>query len=155
MDKISACIISFNEEDKLEDFADGYDFYKACIDEANELAQALDRINQERRDMQRAIEAAVHERIAKQYGPEPPAAIVLGDPAWHHGIVGIVAARIAEEYHRPTFLLQVQDGAARGSGRSIPAFDLYEGLQHCAQWLQRFGGHKYAAGLTMDTQRPV
>ena len=118
--------------------------------EANELAQALDRVNQERRDMQRAIEAAVHERIAKQYGPEPPAAIVLGDPDWHHGIVGIVAARIAEEYHRPTFLLQIQDGAARGSGRSIPAFDLYEGLQHCAQWLQRFGGHQYAAGLTME-----
>ena len=118
--------------------------------EANELAQALDRVNQERRNMQRAIEAAAHERIARQYGPEPPAAIVLGDPAWHHGIVGIVAARIAEEYHRPTFLLQVQDGVARGSGRSIPAFDLYEGLQHCAQWLQRFGGHKYAAGLTMD-----
>jgi len=92
----------------------------------------------------------VHERITRQYGPEPPAAIVLGDASWHHGIVGIVAARIAEKYHRPTFLLQIQDGVARGSGRSIPAFDLYQGLQHCAQWLQRYGGHKYAAGLTMD-----
>ena len=100
--------------------------------------------------MQRAIGEAVHERIIRQYGPEPPAAIVLGDHAWHHGIVGIVAARIAEKYHRPTFLLQIQDGVAHGSGRSIPAFDLYQGLQHCAQWLQRYGGHKYAAGLTMD-----
>ena len=118
--------------------------------EAQALAQALDRANQERRDMQRAIEDAVHERITRQYGPEPPAAIVLGDAAWHHGIVGIVAARIAEKYHRPTFLLQIHDGVARGSGRSIPAFDLYLGLQHCAQWLQRYGGHKYAAGLTMD-----
>ncbi|ETW99760.1 MAG: hypothetical protein ETSY1_13760 [Candidatus Entotheonella factor] len=118
--------------------------------EAHELAQALDRVNQERRNMQRAIEDAVHERITRQYGPEPPAAIVLGDPSWHHGIVGIVAARIAEKYHRPTFLLQIEDGVARGSGRSIPAFDLYQGLQHCAQWLQRYGGHKYAAGLTMD-----
>jgi single-stranded-DNA-specific exonuclease len=118
--------------------------------EAEALAQTLDRVNQQRRDMQRAIEDAVHERITRQYGPEPPAAIVLGDAAWHHGIVGIVAARIAETYHRPTFLLQIQDGVARGSGRSIPAFDLYQGLQHCAQWLQRFGGHQYAAGLTMD-----
>jgi single-stranded-DNA-specific exonuclease len=118
--------------------------------EANELAQVLDRVNQERRDMQRAIEDEVHERITRQYGLEPPAAIVLGDASWHHGIVGIVAARIAEKYHRPTFLLQIQDGVARGSGRSIPAFDLYRGLQHCAQWLQRYGGHKYAAGLTMD-----
>ncbi len=100
--------------------------------------------------MQRAIEDAVHERITRQYGSEPPAAIVLGDDAWHHGIVGIVAARIAEKYHRPTFLLQIENGVARGSGRSIPAFDLYRGLQHCAQWLQRYGGHKYAAGLTMD-----
>ncbi len=119
-------------------------------DEAIQLARTLDRVNQERRDMQRAIEDAVHERITRQYGPEPPAAIVLGDDSWHHGIVGIVAARIAEKYHRPTFLLQIYDGVARGSGRSIPAFDLYQGLQHCAQWLQRFGGHKYAAGLTMD-----
>ncbi len=119
-------------------------------DEATQLARTLDRVNQERRDMQRAIEDAVHERITQQYGPEPPAAIVLGDATWHHGIVGIVAARIAEKYHRPTFLLQIHDGVARGSGRSIPAFDLYQGLQHCAQWLQRFGGHKYAAGLTMD-----
>ncbi len=118
--------------------------------EATQLARTLDRVNQERRDMQRAIEEAVHERITRQYGPEPPAAIVLGDDTWHHGIVGIVAARIAEKYHRPTFLLQIHDGIARGSGRSIPAFDLYQGLQHCAQWLQRFGGHKYAAGLTMD-----
>ena len=118
--------------------------------EADTLAQALDRINQERRDMQRAIEEAVHERITRQYGPEPPAAIVLGDQTWHHGIVGIVAARIAEKYHRPTFLLQIEEGIARGSGRSIPAFDLYRGLQHCDKWLQRYGGHKYAAGLTMD-----
>ncbi len=122
-------------------------------DKAIELARKLDRVNQERRDMQRAIEDAVHERITRQYGPEPPAAIVLGDDTWHHGIVGIVAARIAEKYHRPTFLLQIHDGVAKGSGRSIPAFDLYQGLQHCAQWLQRFGGHKYAAGLTMDASQ--
>jgi single-stranded-DNA-specific exonuclease len=66
-------------------------------------------------------------------------------------VVGIVAAKIAEAYHRPTFLLQIHGDTARGSGRSIPAFNLYEGLQHCAQWLQRFGGHKYAAGLSMST----
>ncbi len=122
-------------------------------DEATRLAQQLDEVNQQRRALQRRIEDAVHDRIARQYGGHPPAAIVLGDQAWHHGIVGIVAARIAETYHRPTFLLQLHDGVARGSGRSIPAFDLYQGLRHCAEWLQRFGGHKYAAGLTMEAEQ--
>jgi single-stranded-DNA-specific exonuclease len=101
--------------------------------------------------MQQAMETAVHERIARQYNGCPPAAIVLGDPSWHLGVVGIVAAKIAESYHRPTFLLHINGDTARGSGRSIPAFNLYYGLQHCAQWLRQFGGHKYAAGLTMDT----
>jgi single-stranded-DNA-specific exonuclease len=97
------------------------------------------------------METAVHERIAQQYNGRPPAAIVLGDPAWHLGVVGIVAAKIVEAYHRPTFLLHINGDTARGSGRSIPSFNLYHGLQHCAQWLRQFGGHKYAAGLTMDT----
>jgi single-stranded-DNA-specific exonuclease len=120
------------------------------MQEAVCLAQSLDAVNQQRRAVQKAIEEAVHERIARQYGTQPPAALVLGDPAWHLGVVGIVAARIAEAYHRPTFLLQITGDTARGSGRSIPAFNLYQGLQHCARWLRQFGGHKYAAGLSMD-----
>jgi single-stranded-DNA-specific exonuclease len=119
--------------------------------EAERLAQLLDTVNQQRRTLQQAMETAVHERIARQYNGRPPAAIVLGDPSWHLGVVGIVAAKIAESYHRPTFLLHINGDTARGSGRSIPAFNLYYGLQHCAQWLRQFGGHKYAAGLTMDT----
>jgi len=119
--------------------------------EATRLAQLLDTVNQQRRSLQQAIEEAVHERIARQYNGCPPAAIVLGDPSWHLGVVGIVAAKMVEAYHRPTFLLHINGDTARGSGRSIPAFDLYLGLQRCAQWLRQFGGHKYAAGLTMDT----
>jgi single-stranded-DNA-specific exonuclease len=118
--------------------------------EAAFLAQRLDAVNQERRALQESIEAAVHHRITRQYGGHPPAALVLGDPEWHLGVVGIVAARIAERYHRPALLLQIQGHTARGSGRSIPAFDLCQGLQYCARWLRQFGGHKYAAGLTMD-----
>ena len=119
---------------------------------AERLAAALDAVNQQRRTLQQNVEQAVHERIGQQYGGTPPAAIVLGDADWHLGVVGIVAARIAETYHRPTFLLQITSGTARGSGRSIPAFDLYDGLQHCAEWLQQFGGHRYAAGLTMAAE---
>ena len=120
--------------------------------EAERLAGLLDDVNQQRRTLQSNVEQAVHERIADQYGDTPPAAIVLGDADWHLGVVGIVAARIAETYHRPTFLLQISGGTARGSGRSIPAFDLYDGLQQCAEWLQQFGGHRYAAGLTMAAE---
>ena len=120
--------------------------------EAERLAGLLDDVNQQRRTLQHKVESTVHERIAQQYGGTPPAAIVLGDADWHLGVVGIVAARIAETYHRPTFLLQINGGTARGSGRSIPAFDLYDGLQHCAEWLQQFGGHRYAAGLTMAAE---
>jgi single-stranded-DNA-specific exonuclease len=121
------------------------------LPDARRLAERLNAVNQHRRDLQQAIEDAVHDRIARQYGGRPPAALVLGDPDWHHGVIGIVAARIAQTYHRPTFLLQIDGKRARGSGRSIAAFNLYQGLQHCARWLQRFGGHKYAAGLTMET----
>ncbi len=119
--------------------------------EAGRLAHLLDTVNHERRTLQQAMEEAVHARIATEYHGEPPAAIVLGDPDWHLGVVGIVAAKIVEAYHRPTFLVHINGDTARGSGRSIPAFNLYEGLQHCARWLRQFGGHKYAAGLTMDT----
>ena len=117
--------------------------------EAETLAAGLDEVNRARRTLQADIERAVHDRIERQYGGTPPAAIVLGDADWHLGVVGIVAARIAETYHRPTFLLQIDGTTARGSGRSIPAFDLYDGLQHCAEWLEQFGGHRYAAGLTV------
>src|SRR5262249_51909633 len=119
--------------------------------EAERLAQRLDTVNQQRRTLQQVMETAVHERIAQQYNGRPPAAIVLGGPAWHLGIVGVVAAKIVEASHRPPFLLHINGDTARGSGRSIPAFNLYHGLQHCAQWLRQFGGHKYAAGLTMNT----
>ena len=121
-------------------------------EEAQRLAGLLDAVNQQRRTLQRDVEQMVHERIGQHYGGTPPAAIVLGDADWHLGVVGIVAARIAETYHRPTFLLQINGDTARGSGRSIPAFDLYNGLQHCAEWLQQFGGHRYAAGLTMAAE---
>lgn len=117
--------------------------------EAETLAARLDDVNRMRRVLQADIERAVHERIERQYDGAPPAAIVLGDTDWHLGVVGIVAARIAETYHRPTFLLQIDGRTARGSGRSIPNFDLYDGLQHCAEWLEQFGGHRYAAGLTV------
>ena len=142
-----------NASGRLGSAAQSLDLLMARDDaEAGRLARLLDDVNQQRRTLQQNVERTVHERIGQQYGGTPPAAIVLGDADWHLGVVGIVAARIAETYHRPTFLLQINGDTARGSGRSIPAFDLYGGLQHCAAWLQQFGGHRYAAGLTMAAE---
>jgi single-stranded-DNA-specific exonuclease len=84
------------------------------------------------------------------------AAYVLAAPGWHPGVIGIVAARIAERHYRPVVLVALPDGAgapAVGSGRSIPAFDLLSGLQAAGEHLERYGGHRAAAGLTLDPAR--
>ena len=80
-------------------------------------------------------------------------AIILSSDEWHPGVIGIVASRIAEEFYRPTALISVKDGVGKGSARSIPGFDLYQGLSSCSDLLLGFGGHKYAAGLTVAEDR--
>ena len=84
--------------------------------------------------------------------PEPlPAALVLSSPDWHEGVVGIVASRIADQTGRPTILLSETDGLAKGSGRSIPAFDLLAGVAACSDRLIGYGGHRAACGLQLKT----
>lgn len=77
---------------------------------------------------------------------------VLYHPEWHKGVIGIVASRLTEKYYRPTIVMTNSNGYAAGSARSVIGFDLYEALSECADLLQQFGGHKYAAGLTMKTE---
>ena len=79
--------------------------------------------------------------------------ILLASPNWHTGVVGIVASRIVEIYHRPTVLLVIDGEMACGSGRSIRTFDLYSALTECGEFIEKFGGHKYAAGLTVRADR--
>jgi single-stranded-DNA-specific exonuclease len=80
-------------------------------------------------------------------------ALVLSSADWHPGVVGIVASRIVDEFYRPTVLIAVKDGVGKGSARSIPGFDLYRGLSRCSDLLLGFGGHRYAAGLTIAEDR--
>ena len=77
-------------------------------------------------------------------------AFVLASADWHPGVIGIVASRIVEQFYRPTALICVKDGVGKGSARSIPGFDLYHGLTQCSDLLLGFGGHKYAAGFTIE-----
>ena len=77
---------------------------------------------------------------------------VLFNPGWHKGVIGIVASRVIETYYKPTIILTESEGLATGSARSIKNFDLYEALCACSDLLERFGGHKYAAGITMKKE---
>jgi single-stranded-DNA-specific exonuclease len=77
---------------------------------------------------------------------------VLADEGWHEGVIGIVASRLVERYHRPVVLIAGTDGDWKGSGRSIPAFDLHAGLAACSDRLERFGGHRAAAGLSVKPE---
>jgi single-stranded-DNA-specific exonuclease len=121
---------------------------------AHQLAAELDRANAERRNVETRIRFEA-EALAAATGEA--AAYVLAAPGWHAGVIGIVAARIAERRHRPVVLIalpeQGEDALASGSGRSIPAFDLLGGLDAAAEHLERHGGHRAAAGLTIEPGR--
>ncbi len=109
------------------------------------LAQRLGALNAERQEIEQVI---LREALARL--PEPlPAALVLSSPDWHPGVIGIVASRVVEHTGRPTVLLSEADGVAKGSGRSIPAFDLLAGVAACSERLVRYGGHRAACGLEL------
>jgi single-stranded-DNA-specific exonuclease len=113
---------------------------------AHAIAAELDAVNTERRDVETRILFAAEAQVA-EHGPAP--AYVLAAEGWHPGVIGIVAARIAERHHRPTVLIALDGAEGTGSGRSIPAFDLLAGLTAGAEHLDRYGGHRAAAGLTI------
>ena len=115
-------------------------------DRARAVAQELDRVNAERRDVETRIRFEAEALVAEH--PEGNA-LVLAAEGWHPGVIGIVASRIAERHHRPAILIALDGEEGSGSGRSIRAFDLLGGLHASAGHLLRYGGHKAAAGLTI------
>jgi single-stranded-DNA-specific exonuclease len=117
--------------------------------EAQRLAEQLDRANAERQELQARIAGEAVEQAAKLGGPEERRTIVVSAPNWHVGVVGIVASRLVERFHRPALVLAEEDGLAKGSGRSVEGFHLYDALARCAKHLSRFGGHKHAAGVQL------
>jgi len=114
---------------------------------AEELAQALDVCNKQRQEVERGIVDEAHELIAAQGGPKGRGAIVVGREGWHPGVIGIVASRLVETYHRPAIVVALGDEHGQGSARSIAGFDLYEAIRSCSGGLTAFGGHAAAAGL--------
>ena len=118
--------------------------------EARELARTLGNENRRRQEIERAVHEAARELVLRDVNLEKERAIVLGREGWHAGVIGIVAARIAEEFSRPTLLLSVESERARGSARSIPGVHICKALSSCAQYLAGFGGHEMAAGVEMS-----
>lgn len=121
--------------------------------EAMELARSLDAQNRERQSVEKKIFGEAEEELAKNLDPAA-AAIVLGARDWHPGVLGIVASRLARKYHRPSIVIGFDaDGLGKGSGRSIEGFSLVEALDRCEKWLEKFGGHEMAAGLTVREEK--
>src|SRR3954451_20853540 len=114
---------------------------------AAEVADELDLLNRERRDTETRI--LFEAEAARAEHPEAPAYVLAGE-GWHPGVIGIVASRMVERYHRPCVVIALDGDTGRGSGRSISAFDLHAGLAACSEHLIRFGGHRAAAGLEID-----
>jgi single-stranded-DNA-specific exonuclease len=118
--------------------------------EATELAALLDAQNRERQGVEKKICGEAEEELGKIFNSTRDAAIVVGARDWHPGVLGIVASRLARKYHRPTVAVGFDSaGLGKGSGRSIEGFSLVEALGRCERWLEKFGGHEMAAGLTL------
>jgi single-stranded-DNA-specific exonuclease len=117
---------------------------------AQQIAAELDRANHERRDTETRILFDAERQVAVA---GERAAYVLAGEGWHPGVIGIVASRLAERHHRPFVLIALEGGRGRGSGRSIPGFDLLGALDACAGHLLRHGGHRAAAGLEIEDER--
>ncbi len=119
--------------------------------EARRLAEELDRLNRERQQIE---EQMTNEALAFVDGDDPPAAFVLGARSWHLGVVGIVAARLVDRFHRPAVVMAItEQGIAKGSARTVLGFDLYQGLTACRDLFMAYGGHPSAAGLTIQEAR--
>lgn len=123
--------------------------------EADRIAQALEEENRRRQAVDRQTLAEAMELLERGFDPDRDRAVVLAGQGWHPGVIGIVASRVVERIHRPTVLIALDPagGPSRGSARSIKGFHLYEALHHCGEYLERYGGHKAAAGLDIRPDR--
>ncbi|RXQ96493.1 single-stranded-DNA-specific exonuclease RecJ [Ancylomarina salipaludis] len=113
------------------------------------IGDTINTMNEDRKELDHNITDEALERLNKAEKTQSKKSTVLFDRNWHKGVIGIVASRMIETYYRPTVILTESNGMATGSARSVDGFDLYQAISACSDLLENFGGHKYAAGLTM------
>ncbi len=120
---------------------------------AQQLAEELDSENVRRRAEEAVIAAAAQRAVGEDPQADDARLLVVWGEGWHRGVIGIVASKLVETFARPAIVLSVDGGTARGSGRSVPGFDLLAALEQCADLCTRFGGHRQAAGLELPAER--
>ena len=122
------------------------------LPESLKLARELDEENRQRKDLQQSMVDEAIMKVNAEVDLEKEKAIVLWDDNWHEGVIGIVASKIKETYHRPAVIISLSNGTGKGSARSVKGFDLYENLTECRELLDGYGGHPMAAGLTLNRE---
>ncbi len=122
------------------------------FDRAKAEADIINEQNERRKDIDKQMTEEANHIVEKIEGENHQASIVLYDHNWKKGVIGIVASRLTEIYFRPTVVLTIIDGLATGSARSVAGFDIYDAIKSCRDLLENFGGHTYAAGLSMKVE---
>ena len=142
-----------DEYDENDTPSGGYAAVKLLVEgdeaAATRFGGVIDGFNQDRKSIDRSVTQEAHDYIESHPELKARKSTVIYNPKWMKGIVGIVASRLIETYYRPTVVLTQSNGFVTGSARSIPGFDLYQAVESCSDLLENFGGHMYAAGLTM------
>lgn len=141
--RINACGRMGHEKEALDLFLTNN------IEEAQKITQNLNKYNLERQEIEKRIFNEVQEMMQDPEEQKLPC-IVLGKENWHHGVIGIVSSKITDIYFKPSILLCIEDNLAKGSGRSVPGFDLHEALEKCGTYIKQFGGHSMAVGVTIE-----
>jgi single-stranded-DNA-specific exonuclease len=126
---------------------------EGLADEVRRLAQQLDGENLRRQEEEAEILAAAKKIVTTDPDVGARSVLVVAGDGWHRGVIGIVASKLVDAFHRPAIVLSIEDGIAHGSCRSIPKFDMLGALERSAHLFTRFGGHRQAAGLTLDASR--
>ena len=116
-------------------------------EEANKITEVLNKYNLERQQTEKTIFEQAIEQIEKTEKDKP--CIVLGQEGWHHGVIGIVSSKVTDLYFKPSILICFEGEEGKGSGRSIPGFDLHEALMNCSTHIEKFGGHSMAVGINV------
>lgn len=143
-----------NAAGRMESGKSAVDLLCAADDNvASEMGSLIDSCNNDRKNIDRSITHEALRMIAADPRMQHRYSTVIFNPSWHKGVVGIVASRLIETYHKPTVVLTQTGSLATGSARSVPGFDLYQAVEACSDLLENFGGHTYAAGLTMRADR--
>ncbi len=119
---------------------------------ASGMSQSINVCNETRKDLDRNVTSEALHLIASDDSQKNRKTTVLYQPAWHKGVIGIVASRLTESYYRPTVVLTESKGLITGSARSVDGYDLYKAIEACKDLLENFGGHTYAAGLTLKPE---